>query len=203
MAFKIYTKAGDNGSTGLYGGERVPKDHVRIDAYGTVDELNSHIGLLRGLLQRDLLSQDEQSRERTLTDDSRSLLRPELLAQIQSSLFTLGSQLATPSGKTTPVKPVGVTEIAALEAAIDAMDEQLPQLTTFILPGGGISASQSHVCRTVTRRAERCVVALDHLEPVDPIIIMYLNRLSDYFFTLSRAITLAGGESDTAWKPEA
>lgn len=188
MGFKIYTKTGDAGETGLYGGERVPKDHVRIDAYGTVDELNSQIGLLRAHLKAATLA--------TATLDE------IILERIQSALFTCGSQLATPANKELSLKPVTPTAVEELEKAIDRLDEELPQLTSFILPAGTLAAAQCHVCRTVARRAERCVVALNHLETVDPVLIHYLNRLSDYFFTLARAIAHWQGESDTPWIAE-
>ena len=198
MSFRIYTKTGDSGQTGLYGGERVPKDHIRIESYGTVDELNSQIGLLRAFLNHDGAegSLSGQAAEATHGHDP-------LLGQIQASLFTIGSQLATPFGKTPPVQPISTADTALLENAIDQLDTQLPDLTSFILPAGQRATCQAHVCRTVARRAERCVVHLDHEEPVDPEIVVYLNRLSDYFFTLARAITHEAGERDTPWAPRA
>ena len=196
MGFKIYTKTGDAGETALYGGQRVGKDDLRIEAYGTVDELNSHIGLLLARLHDDdALGEALAKRRETETVDWRGDLE-----DVQRTLFTIGSQLATPSGKTVPVRPIGPAETERLERAIDRLDADLPSLTSFILPAGGASACEAHVCRTVTRRAERCVVRVTRAgEPVDPAIIVYLNRLSDYFFTLARAVTAARGEHDTAW----
>ena len=188
MSFKIYTKTGDAGETGLYGGQRVPKDHIRIDAYGTVDELNSHLGLLRAHIGE-------------CKSEELAALCAELLASVQSQLFTVGSQLATPDQTKLSVEPIGDGEVSRLEAAIDALEEPLPALTSFILPAGPAVVAQCHVCRTVTRRAERCVVTLSRVAEVDPKVIQYLNRLSDYFFTLSRALTHALGAKDVPWNP--
>ncbi len=195
MGFKIYTKTGDTGETGLFGGTRVPKDHLRIEAYGTVDELNSLIGVLQAAISEDAgLMQAQLSRSEEEDFEWHALLR-----SIQGKLFTMGSQLATPFGKTLPVSPLSADDAAALETAIDDMDARLPALTAFILPGGAMSVSQAHVCRTVARRAERCVVRLSHEELIDGNIVVYLNRLSDYFFTLARALTYARGDRDTTW----
>ena len=191
MSFKIYTKTGDGGETALYGGKRVPKDHVRINAYGTVDELNSHVGLL--------IAQIEASSTNIL---AKSGLELKLLKTAQSTLFTIGSQLATPPEKKLSIKAVGEDKVKVLEDAIDRMDIELPGLTSFVLPGGSIEVGQCHVCRTVARRAERCVVALAHESPVDATLIKYLNRLSDYFFTLSRALGHWDGMKDLPWHPE-
>ncbi|MFK8054988.1 MAG: cob(I)yrinic acid a,c-diamide adenosyltransferase [Saprospiraceae bacterium] len=191
MSFKIYTKTGDGGETGLYGGKRVPKDHIRIDAYGTVDELNSHVGLL--------IAQIDASGSSVLAKAEHDLA---LLKAAQSTLFTIGSQLATPPEKELTIKPVAEANVKVLEDAIDRLDVDLPGLTSFVLPGGSVVVGQCHVCRTVTRRAERCVVALHHEAPVDAILIHYLNRLSDYFFALSRALGNWDGIADIAWHPE-
>ncbi len=191
MSFKIYTKTGDAGETALYGGKRIPKDHVRINAYGTVDELNSHVGLL--------IAHIEAGSGPVLAKAETDLI---LLKAAQSTLFTIGSQLATPPEKTLSIKPVGDGKVKILEDAIDRMDVTLPALTSFVLPGGSIAVGQCHVCRTVARRAERCVVALDHESPVDATLIKYLNRLSDYFFTLSRALGHWDGLQDLPWHPE-
>jgi len=191
MSFKIYTKTGDGGETGLYGGKRVPKDHIRIDAYGTVDELNSHVGLL--------IAQIETAETGGLAKAEHDLV---LLKSAQSTLFTIGSQLATPPEKELTIKPVGAGQVEFLEGAIDRLDADLPALTSFVLPGGSIVVGQCHVCRTVTRRAERCVVALNHQAPVDATLLHYLNRLSDYFFTLSRALGIWDGLADIPWHPE-
>ncbi len=197
MSFKIYTKTGDAGETGLYGGQRVPKDHVRIEAYGTVDELNSHLGLLVAQVSAEAPTGEGGFHAEALA----------LLTGIQSKLFTIGSQLATPppkgsaSAKTLHIVPVGHIEVAELERAIDRMDKDLPALSNFILPRGSVAVCQAHVCRTVARRAERCVVALDHVEPVAPAIIVYLNRLSDYVFTLSRGLAIGTGQTEHPWIP--
>ena len=183
MGFKIYTRTGDAGETGLYGGKRLSKDHIRIEAYGTVDELNSHIGLLVAHV-----------------GDSLPPVRRQL-TQVQRELFTIGSQLATPPEAKLSVTPIDDAAIERLEQAIDALDTDLPDLTSFILPGGSVPVAQCHVCRTVTRRAERQVVSLHHVSPVDERVIRYLNRLSDYFFTASRALAVADGVEDVKWQP--
>lgn len=181
MSFKIYTKTGDGGETSLFGGQRLPKNHLRIDAYGTVDELNAHLGLLRdGVIDQELR---------------------ELLKSIQDRLFVLGSNLATAPGKDMPVPDILEADIELLEKQMDKMDESLAPLKNFILPGGHPVVSQAHVCRTVCRRAERLVVALAHSETVAPILIQYLNRLSDYFFILSRKLAKDFEVEEIAWKP--
>lgn len=165
---KIYTRTGDKGQTGLLGGTRVPKHHARIEAYGTLDELNSHIGLLRDLTQG-----QEQ----------------ELLLDIQDKLFSLGSRLASASEEEADkfrVPKVTDGDITALEEAMDRMDAGLPTMRNFILPGGHPAVSQAHICRTVCRRAERLVVALAEQEEVPGTITRYLNRLSDLLFMLAR-----------------
>ena len=182
MAFKIYTKTGDKGLTGLIGGTRVPKFDTRIEAYGTVDELNSYIGLIRdqGI--------DEQSKK--------------TLIEIQDRLFTLGSLLAEDKGKNKMALPhIHETDIELLEKEIDAMNEQLPEMKSFVLPGGHTTVSYSHVARCVCRRAERQVLRLNEEQEVDAIIYKYLNRLSDYLFVLSRYFTLQFNAIETPWKP--
>ncbi len=181
MAFKIYTKTGDKGETGLFGGKRLPKNHIRIEAYGTVDELNSYIGLLR-----ELISNVEQ----------RSLLK-----EIQDRLFTIGSQLASDPSKNMKTPDVLDSDITLLEKAIDDMNEVLPPLKNFILPGGHPIVAHAHVARCICRRAERNTVALNMEEAVESILIQYLNRLSDYLFVLSRKIAFDLGVEELAWKP--
>ena len=164
---KIYTKTGDSGTTSLLGGARVSKAHVRIEAYGTVDELNSYIGLLGD----------------QLVNDSRK----SFLKSIQDRLFTLGAELATEPGKDKIVKPdLYETDIEKLEKAIDEMNDSLAQLKSFVLPGGHQSVSFCHIARCVCRRAERITIALNEDQPVDVLTIKYLNRLSDYLFVLGR-----------------
>ncbi len=180
---KIYTRSGDKGQTSLLGGTRVPKDSLRIEAYGTVDELNSHIGLLRDHLQGD---------------------RDELLVPIQEMLFSLGSRLASGTEEQAEkfkVPHITDADITAMEKEMDRMDAELPEMRNFILPGGHLAASQAHVCRTVCRRAERLVVHLAGQEPVPEIVVRYLNRLSDLLFVLSRHIAHLKGVADTPWKP--
>ena len=179
---KIYTKTGDAGSTSLFGGKRVPKSDLRIEAYGTIDELNSWIGLVR--------------------DQPVNAKREELLVEIQDRLFTIGSLLATEPGNTKVKTPhLLEADVTRLEKAIDDMQEQLPPMRSFILPGGHQSVSFCHVARTVCRRAERLVIALHHAEPVDVLIIRYLNRLSDYLFVLSRLMSHELNAPETPWKP--
>ncbi len=178
---KIYTKTGDTGETSLFGGKRVPKDHLRIEAYGTIDELNSFLGVLF-----DSLEDDTQKSQ---------------INAIQSNLFTIGSILAN-EGKTSEFIPdLNDSSIAILENAMDNMDEQLAALTNFILPGGHTVVSFCHIARCVCRRAERRLVELDHLELVDPKLIKYLNRLSDYLFVLSRKIAKDFNVKELIWKP--
>ncbi len=179
MAFKIYTKTGDKGETSLFGGQRLSKSHIRIESYGTIDELNAHLGMVRDSLS------DETARQ--------------LLREVQDRLFDIGAHLATAPGKQTPAPGIREGDIAGLEAAIDEMDAQLPELKNFILPGGHPHVSACHIARCVCRRAERRVVALQDEETVNPLIVRYLNRLSDYLFVLSRKIGLDRGADEVIW----
>ena len=178
---KIYTKTGDKGTTALFGGKRVSKADIRIDAYGTVDELNSHIGMLR----------DQQVNSDRMGE----------LVGIQKRLFVIGSILATVPGNTTVQVPkLNEKDIEGLELSIDAMDKALPPMRTFVLPGGHVSISAGHIARTVCRRAERLVVALDSAESVEPLVIKYLNRLSDYLFVLCRKMAYELNVEEVPWK---
>ena len=180
---KIYTKTGDQGTTALFGGKRVSKADLRIETYGTVDELNSWIGLLR--------------------DQEVNAIRKDFLITLQDRLFTIGSILATEPGNTKVKIPALTAEdIQALEKSIDEMDSLLPPMKSFILPGGHPSVSYCHITRTVCRRSERLVIALHNQESVDPLVIQYLNRLSDYLFVLSRKVSLELNIEDTPWKPK-
>ena len=181
MASKIYTKTGDDGTTGLFGGARLPKDHIRIEAYGTVDEMNSVIGWLISHVQ---------------TEDV-----IEFLHIIQSRLFTIGSNLASDPSKEMLTPDLVDGDIQAIEEAIDLYQDQLPPLKHFILPGGSAAVSAAHLARTVCRRAERRCVALSHHSEVDPLILLYLNRLSDYFFVLARWIGAQEGVAEIKWTP--
>lgn len=179
---KIYTKTGDGGDTSLLGGKRVPKSHIRIDAYGTVDELNAFLGLLK--------------------DQEVNSKRHILLKEIQDRLFTVGATLATDSGEVRVKKPDILDEdILMLEREIDSMDESLPALKNFILPGGHASVSVAHLARTVCRRAERCVVLLHEVEHIEEKIIQYLNRLSDFLFVLGRKMAQELNIEETTWAP--
>ena len=179
---KIYTKTGDEGTTALFGGKRVSKSDVRIDAYGTIDELNAYVGLLR--------------------DQEVNKKRYEVLIEIQDRLFTIGSLLATEPGNTKVKVPLLADgDISFLEKQIDSMETELPPLKSFVLPGGHPSVSFCHVARTVCRRAERNIIALDQLEKVDSLIIKYVNRLSDYFFVLGRKMALELNVEETPWTP--
>lgn len=180
---KIYTKTGDKGTTALFGGKRVSKADLRIDTYGTVDELNSWIGLIR----------DQPVNEK----------RKDFLVFIQDRLFTIGSILATEPGNTkVKIPALADQDTKALETEIDAMDSQLEPMRFFILPGGHQSVSFCHVARTVCRRAERLTIALHSQEPVDEMVIQYLNRLSDYLFVLARKMGAELNVEDTPWKPK-
>ncbi len=180
---KIYTKKGDTGTTQLIGGTRVPKHHARIEAYGTVDELNSFIGLLR----------DQEIAEH----------HKEILLLIQDRLFTIGSSLASDPGKSKMKIPdLKEEDITLLENEMDSMDAQLPEMKSFILPGGHPTVSHCHVARCVCRRTERLVVQLaESSEEVDPLVTKYLNRLSDYLFVLARKLGSELGAQEIPWKP--
>ena len=186
---KVYTKTGDNGTTALFGGTRVPKDHERIESYGTVDELNSYIGLIR--------------------DQEMNPHYKDILIEIQDRLFTVGAILATPPEKEVlkngekRLQNLGIIEqdIELLENEIDTMEDSLPQMTHFVLPGGHTTVSYCHVARCVCRRAERLAVHLSHNEPVADIAIKYLNRLSDYLFVLARKLSSDLKADEVKWIP--
>jgi cob(I)alamin adenosyltransferase len=183
MSFKIYTKTGDKGTTALIGGTRIPKNHIRIEAYGTVDELNSWLGCIY-----DQLSVQELK---------------ELLKEIQDRLFTLGSSLACDPDKNTKMEipDLKPEDILLLEHEMDRMNEVLPELKNFVLPGGNLTASNCHVARCVCRRAERiCVAIQEENQFIDPQVIQYLNRLSDYLFVLARYILHINKGEETIWK---
>ena len=180
---KIYTKTGDQGLTSLFGGKRISKAELRIDTYGTVDELNSWIGLLR----------DQPANES----------RQEFLIFLQDRLFTIGSILATEPGNTKVKIPfLAPADISSIEKEIDSMDSQLEPMRAFILPGGHQSVSFCHIARTVCRRAERLVISLNNSEPVNELVIQFLNRLSDYLFMLSRKMASELKIQDTPWIPK-
>lgn len=184
MAMKIYTRTGDKGTTSLIGGTKVPKSHLRIEAYGTVDELNSHIGLCLDMLT------DEASRQ--------------LLRVVQDRLFTIGSSLACDPVKEPRMRIPDLKEedITLLEKEMDRMNEALPEMKHFILPGGHVTVSQLHIARCVCRRAERAVVRLEmEDQEVDNIIIRYLNRLSDYLFVLGRYAGMLLNAEEIPWRP--
>lgn len=181
MAFKIYTKTGDKGETGLFGGKRLPKHHVRIEAYGTVDELNAHLGLVRDSVP---------------SEETRSFLK-----EIQDRLFTIGANLASDPAKSMSTPDLLAVDVEALEKQMDSMDASLPPLKNFILPGGHPTVSYCHLARTVCRRAERQVTALAANEAVENIVLIYLNRLSDYLFVLGRKVAQDLGVEEVAWQP--
>ncbi len=183
MAIKIYTKTGDKGRTSLIGGTKVAKSHIRIESYGTVDELNSYIGLVSDHLQ------DAQSRN--------------MLKEIQVRLFTIGSSLACDPEKEPQFSLPDLKEddITLLEKEIDRMNDALPPMKNFVLPGGHVTVSTTHVARCVCRRAERICVNMQEQElPIEPIVIKYLNRLSDYLFVLARYITKLTGAEEIPWR---
>ncbi|NDD90852.1 cob(I)yrinic acid a,c-diamide adenosyltransferase [bacterium] len=179
---KIYTKGGDQGQTGLFGGQRVPKDHLRLHTYGTFDELNAFLGLV---LSEPLLAQD-------------SVVRSALM-RVQSELFQLGAELATPPGKPVTTRLIEQRDIELLESEIDAMEGKLAPLKSFILPGGSKPSAHLHLSRTVCRRAERELVVLNRSEPVRPEVLGYVNRLSDYLFVAARYVNLELGVPDVPW----
>jgi cob(I)alamin adenosyltransferase len=187
---KIYTKTGDKGKTSLFGGTRVPKYHLRIESYGTVDELNSHIGLIR----------DQKIDTNTFN----------ALIKIQNELFTLGSMLATPpekeilkSGKERlNINKISADSVLFLENEIDSMNESLSPMTHFVLPGGHTTVSYCHIARCICRRAERIATQLNDENPINEIILIYLNRLSDYLFVLARKLTFDTKAQEIKWIPE-
>jgi cob(I)alamin adenosyltransferase len=179
---KIYTKGGDKGQTSLYGGRRLSKDDIRIESYGTVDELNSQVGYLISVVPLEFDQKD-------------------LLIEIQNRLFTIGSNLASDPQKDLPVPDLNEDDILNLENAMDNMDASLEPLRAFVLPGGSVANSVAHICRTVTRRAERRIISLASTEEVNPILIKYINRLSDYFFVLSRYLAYKLNHKETPWLP--
>lgn len=186
---KIYTKTGDTGSTSLFGGTRVPKHHIRIQSYGTVDELNSWLGLLR--------------------DQKISSHHRNFIMAVQDRLFTTGSMLATEpekleaatDGKRIKIPQLKPADVEALEAEMDFLNESLPPMTHFILPGGHTTVSYCHIARTVCRRAERMTTLLDEQSEVPAIVLIYLNRLSDYLFVLSRKLSSELQADEIKWIP--
>lgn len=187
---KIYTKTGDKGTTSLFGGTRVPKHHIRIESYGTVDELNSHIGLVK---------------DQEMGDETR-----EVLNRVQDRLFTIGSILATEpekailkSGKERlNIPKITAEDIQLLETEMDTMNDALPEMTHFILPGGHPSVSICHIARCVCRRAERMATALYEINEFDELVLQYLNRLSDYLFVLARKLSKDLQANEVKWIPE-
>ena len=180
---RIYTKTGDQGDTGLFGGGRVPKDHPRVAAYGDVDELNSALGLVRATAPVELFD--------------------DLLQSVQRDLFAIGGHLATPDpakvAQALEKAELADTRVGQLEQAIDAAEQELPALRAFVLPGGTAKAAALHLARTVCRRAERSVVALGHEHQVPAVFLVYLNRLSDLLFTLARLANRREGSGDVTW----
>lgn len=187
---KVYTKTGDKGTTALFGGTRVPKYHIRIESYGTVDELNSYIGLIR--------------------DQSMNVHYQEVLQNIQDHLFTLGAILATDPEKAVlkngkerlNIPKIDTEDIHYLENEIDQMETELPPMTHFVLPGGHTTVSYCHIARCVCRRAERLATHLNDIDPVDPMVLQYLNRLSDYLFVLARKLSLDLNAKEVKWIPK-
>ena len=186
---KVYTKTGDKGTTALFGGTRVPKHHIRIESYGTVDELNSYIGLIR--------------------DQEMNQLYKNVLIEIQDRLFTVGAILATDPEKAIlkngkerlNIPKISIGDIELLENEIDRMEESLPPMTHFVLPGGHTTVSYCHIARCVCRRAERLSVSLNETEAVDESVLKYLNRLSDYLFVLARKLTFDLQAEEVKWIP--
>ena len=187
---KVYTKTGDKGTTALFGGTRVPKHHIRIESYGTIDELNSHIGLIR--------------------DQDIDLLYKNTLMHIQDRLFTVGAILATDPKKATlkngeqrlKIPKISNKDIERLEKEMDVMEASLPPMTHFVLPGGHQTVSFCHIARTVCRRAERIASHLNDLEPFQPETLMYINRLSDYLFVLARKLSHDLHAEEIKWIPQ-
>lgn len=187
---KIYTKTGDKGTTALFGGTRVPKHHIRIESYGTIDELNSHIGLIR--------------------DQAIDPIHKTTLMDIQDRLFTVGAILATDPEKATlkngkarlNIPKISDADIKRLEDSMDSMNTSLPEMTHFVLPGGHQTVSFCHIARCVCRRAERLASHLNDLEPFQPETLMYINRLSDYLFVLARKLSYDLQAEEVKWIPK-
>ena len=187
---KIYTKPGDNGTTALFGGSRVSKKHIRIDSYGTIDELNAWIGLIR--------------------DQEIDLYAKNLLTLIQEKLFTVGAILATDPAKAIlksgkerlNIPKINAADIELLENEMDYMNDSLPPMTHFILPGGHTTVSYCHIARTICRRAERLATALFEQEPFDDSVMSYINRLSDFLFVLARKLSKDLKAEEIKWIPE-
>ncbi len=187
---KIYTKTGDNGTTSLFGGTRVPKHHIRIESYGTIDELNSWLGLIR--------------------DQKIDAHSKKIVISVQEKLFTVGAILATDPEKATlksgkerlNISKIDTADIELLEKEMDKMDAQLPQMTHFILPGGHTTVSYCHIARTICRRAERLAAHLFESEPFDERVLHYINRLSDYLFVLARKLSSDFQAEEIKWIPE-
>ena len=177
---KIYTKAGDEGQTGLFGGERVAKDHLRIRAYGTLDELNATLGMV-------------------VAESGGLDPLGQRLGVIQAELFQLGAELATPRGKSISLHLIDEESVSRLESEIDSMESALAPLKSFILPGGSRCASALHLARTVSRRAEREIISLNRSESLRPVALQYINRLSDYLFVCARWANHRAGISDVPW----
>lgn len=187
---KVYTKTGDKGTTALFGGTRVPKFHIRIESYGTVDELNSYIGLIR--------------------DQEMDIHYKDVLIEIQDRLFTVGAILATDPEKAIlkngkerlNIPKISEKDLDYLEKEIDSMETELPPMTHFVLPGGHTTVSYCHIARCVCRRAERLAAHLNDIEPTDEMVLKYLNRLSDYLFVLARKLTFDLKANEVKWIPK-
>lgn len=180
---KVYTKTGDLGETSLFGGTRVKKNHLRLESYGSLDELNSHIGLLAD----------------SLDDNSICVF----LRKIQARIFDLGAELANEKkSKASKVPTIKEQYITELEVAIDQMQTVLPPMKYFILPGGHITSSYAHIARTVCRRCERLIISLSETSEIDPMVLKYINRLSDYLFVLARYVLKTSGKAEIPWVPD-
>ncbi|MCF0213332.1 MAG: cob(I)yrinic acid a,c-diamide adenosyltransferase [Muribaculaceae bacterium] len=180
---KLYTRTGDKGTTALIGGVRVAKDNVRLEAYGTVDELNSHIGLVR-----------------CIAEECDPEMAP-IFKVIQNKLFNLGGYLATPADKTTTPRGLTDEDVADLERTIDVVDAVVTPLKNFVLPGGCRQAAEVHIARTVCRRAERRIITLAAAEPVDEVVVRFVNRLSDFLFAYARKVNFLCGGTEEPWEP--
>ncbi|MDR0895048.1 MAG: cob(I)yrinic acid a,c-diamide adenosyltransferase [Prevotellaceae bacterium] len=176
---KVYTKTGDHGTTSLVGGTRVPKTHIRLEAYGTIDELNAYLGLLVTQINN---SQDSA-----------------FVQRIQHKLFSVGAYLATDNATTTPRTGIAPEDVLRIELEIDRIDASLPPLHTFVLPGGSTAAATAHICRTVCRRAERRMLTLAENAQIDAELLAYINRLSDYLFIFSRKLNQDEKKSEIFW----
>lgn len=203
MANRLYTRSGDDGTTGLFGGARVSKDHPRVEAYGTVDELNAAIGLAAAEVRRQQLAKVGTREAASVLASRFDQLLLHVLDDLQSRLFDIGADLATPEGSKQEAKILRISDeqVAEVEKWIDEIDSENPPMKSFVMPGGSELAARLHLARTICRRAERAMIHLRHTEPVSDGAIVYINRVSDLLFAMARRANRQAGVADVPWVP--